>query len=164
TNGVVPLTVTFTNTSSGTITNDFWSFGDNATTSTLSTNVPHTYPTAGVYSVTLIASGPLGVRTNMKSSLIVAVNPPNTDVRPDRCQPCEFNLRNRGNGLNIAAHLRRDQHRRNNRNKRTRGGNWRAVLDCVRRQFHGRERRINERGGAVRASSVGRIHQLSPLH
>src|SRR5262249_8454144 len=43
TNGLKPLTVTFTDTSTGTITNRFWDFGDGSTTNTSSTSLTHTY-------------------------------------------------------------------------------------------------------------------------
>ena len=57
TNGAGPLTVTFTDSSTGPITNRFWSFGDGGTTNFVNaTNPTHTY-TDGVYNVTLIVSG-----------------------------------------------------------------------------------------------------------
>src|SRR6266478_478347 len=43
TNGVRPLTVTFTDSSTGTITNRFWDFGDGSTTNTTATSFAHTY-------------------------------------------------------------------------------------------------------------------------
>jgi PKD repeat protein len=70
-NGVEPLLVGFTDLSTGTITNRFWDFGDGATTNTVMTEVAHGYQ-AGVYDVTLIASGAAGVSTNRKSSYIAA--------------------------------------------------------------------------------------------
>jgi PKD repeat protein len=75
TNGAAPLTVTFTNTSVGTITNCLWDFGDTATSNTLAVTVPHTY-SAGTYPVTLVASGPVGVSTNTRIDCIVVTNPP----------------------------------------------------------------------------------------
>jgi sugar lactone lactonase YvrE len=53
TSGAVPLEVTFTNTSSGTLTASLWDFGDGIT-STLTSPV-HIYDTTGVYTVTLTA-------------------------------------------------------------------------------------------------------------
>jgi PKD repeat protein len=58
--GQVPLNVTFTNTSSGTITNAFWSFGDGTESNTISSRVIHTYNSAGSFSVSLTVSGPGG--------------------------------------------------------------------------------------------------------
>jgi uncharacterized repeat protein (TIGR01451 family) len=81
TNGTAPLAVTFTDTSTGTITNRFWSFGDSGTTNVTTNTVVHSYST-GTYSVTLIASGPLGASTNTQPNLIVVVNPAQLVVSP----------------------------------------------------------------------------------
>ena len=64
TNGSTPLTVTFTDASSGLITNWFWDFGDGMTTNTATTSVAHTYNTVGDETVELIVSGPGGSSTN----------------------------------------------------------------------------------------------------
>jgi RHS repeat-associated protein/uncharacterized repeat protein (TIGR01451 family) len=53
--GVTPLTVTFANTSTGSITTQTWNFGDGFT-STLA-NPVHRYDVAGTYTVTLSVSG-----------------------------------------------------------------------------------------------------------
>ncbi|HTS19012.1 MAG TPA: PKD domain-containing protein [Verrucomicrobiae bacterium] len=58
TNGSAPLTVTFTDTSPGPITNWFWSFGDGGTTNLATNTVVYTYATAGVYTVTEFITGP----------------------------------------------------------------------------------------------------------
>jgi len=71
TSGAEPLAVTLTDTSMGSITNRFWSFGDGCTTNTTATTVAHTYQ-AGTYGVTLIESGPAGVSTNAKPNFVVA--------------------------------------------------------------------------------------------
>jgi PKD repeat protein len=79
TNGTAPLTVTFTDTSTGSITNRFWSFGDGGTINTMTTSVQHVYPTVSSNSVTLIVSGLGGSNTNTKPNYIVvssAVPPP----------------------------------------------------------------------------------------
>ncbi len=57
TTGAVPLTVTFTDTSTGSITNWLWNFGDGGTTNIATNIVLHTYNAVGVYSVTEIVSG-----------------------------------------------------------------------------------------------------------
>ncbi len=72
TTGSEPLNVTFTDTSTGTITNRFWSFGDGATTNVTTNVVSHVY-TAGVYSVTLIVGGPAGASTNTQFNYITAL-------------------------------------------------------------------------------------------
>ena len=82
TNGVVPFGVTFTDTSTGTITNRAWSFGDGGMLSTNGTSVMHTYNMAGTNTVRLIASGPVGVSTNNKPNLIVGINPADLAVTP----------------------------------------------------------------------------------
>ncbi len=76
TNGVAPLGVTFTDTSTGSITNWNWNFGDGNTTNLAATSVLHTYGTAGVYTVTEIVSGPGGSSTNTKVGYITASTPP----------------------------------------------------------------------------------------
>ncbi len=70
TNGAAPLSVTFTDSSTGPITNRSWKFGDGGTASFAdATNPTHTY-TAGVYTVSLIVSGRGGSSTNTVANLI----------------------------------------------------------------------------------------------
>ncbi len=71
--GNAPLLVSFTDTSTGTITSRLWAFGDGAT-STLQ-NPTHSYA-AGTFSVSLTVNGPDGTNTLTKPNLIVAVNAP----------------------------------------------------------------------------------------
>jgi len=75
TSGNAPLPVTFTDTSTGTITNRFWNFGDGTTSTSLATSVQHTYTTARTNTVQLIVSGPAGVSTNTQSNYIVVTTP-----------------------------------------------------------------------------------------
>ena len=83
TNGLVPLAVTFTDTSTGTITNRSWSFGDGGTTNTLNTTVVHTYNLVGTNTVVLVVTGPLGASTNSRVNYIVVTNiPPQQVVSP----------------------------------------------------------------------------------
>jgi fibronectin-binding autotransporter adhesin len=51
--GVAPTTPTFTDNSTGVITNRHWDFGDGNTLDTTATSVPHTYSVIGTYTVTL---------------------------------------------------------------------------------------------------------------
>jgi len=74
TNGTAPLLVTFTDTSSGTITNRFWDFGDSSSTNTINSTVVHTYA-AGTDTVELVVSGPGGVSTNIKPNYITVFTP-----------------------------------------------------------------------------------------
>jgi len=75
TNGFAPLTVAFTDTSTGSITNRFWDFGDTTTTNVTTNGVSHTYA-AGTNDVTLVVSGAGGSSTNTKSGYITATTPP----------------------------------------------------------------------------------------
>ncbi len=74
TNGVTPLGVTFTDTSSGSPTSWSWTFGDTGTSTLQSPG--HTYTTPGIYTVSLIASNSGGSSTNTKANLITAIAPP----------------------------------------------------------------------------------------
>jgi PKD repeat protein len=76
TNGVVPLTVTFADTSTGSIANWFWSFGDGNTTNATTNSMRHTYITPGTYSVTEIVNGPAGSSTNTWANYISVSLPP----------------------------------------------------------------------------------------
>src|SRR5262249_45567703 len=76
TSGQLPLTVTFTDTSSGYVTNRFWDFGDGSTTNTGFGNVTHTYTIPGTNTVKLIATGPAGSDTRIRANYIVAGGQP----------------------------------------------------------------------------------------
>jgi uncharacterized delta-60 repeat protein len=83
TSGVAPLAVTFTDNSTGTITNWFWDFGDGTTLTTLDSIVVKTYSTPGTNAVVLAVSGPLGTSTSLRTNyIIVAAAPPSVDVQP----------------------------------------------------------------------------------
>ncbi len=70
--GFAPLKVVFGDTSTGTITNWLWTFGDGHTlTNTVSRNATNSYATAGTYTVSLKATGPGGNNTITKSALVV---------------------------------------------------------------------------------------------
>ncbi len=75
TTGMAPLTVQFTNLSTGDITDYSWTFGDGGT-STLA-NPSHTYNSDGTYTVGLTVTGPAGTHSTIKPSLIkVGSQPP----------------------------------------------------------------------------------------
>jgi parallel beta-helix repeat protein len=78
TSGTAPLTVTFTNTSSGAYTSNLWHFGDGAT-STLE-NPTHVYTTARAYTVALTVSGADDTDTITRANYII-VNTPSTGIR-----------------------------------------------------------------------------------
>ena len=73
--GAVPLPVAFTDTSTGSITNRFWDFGDGTTTNTLAVSVSHIYASTGTNTVRLIVSGPVGVSTSTQGSAVIATVP-----------------------------------------------------------------------------------------
>jgi PKD repeat protein len=74
--GIAPLTVTFTSTSTGAITDYLWDFGDGIT-STLQ-NPSHTYANAGLYTVNLTVTGPGGADTRARADYITVSEPPPT--------------------------------------------------------------------------------------
>ncbi len=73
TSGDAPLTVTFTDQSTGTVTAWSWDFGD-GTTST-EQNPTHTYNSAGTYTVTLTASNSCDSDTQTKTDYITVTEP-----------------------------------------------------------------------------------------
>ncbi|MGD0813383.1 MAG: PKD domain-containing protein [Verrucomicrobiota bacterium] len=76
TSAVAPLTVTFSDASTGIVTNWLWNFGDGATSNTSTTlSMAHTYTNAGVYSVTETVTGPGGTNTNTQTGLITVLTP-----------------------------------------------------------------------------------------
>ena len=68
TTGPAPLSVTFTNLSTGDFTTSLWNFGDGSTSS--ATNPSHTYALPGVYTVSLTVSGKGGSQTLVRSDYI----------------------------------------------------------------------------------------------
>jgi PKD repeat protein len=61
--------VTFTDTSTGSITNRFWDFGDGGTTNVTTNSVTHTYA-GGHYDVALTVTGPGGSSTDTQPNYI----------------------------------------------------------------------------------------------
>ena len=66
--GKVPLTVSFTDQSTGSISSRTWSFGDGGASS--SQNPSHTYTKPGKFTVSLTVSGPGGDDTSVKAEYI----------------------------------------------------------------------------------------------
>jgi PKD repeat protein len=73
TSGSAPLTVTFTDQSTGGVTSWSWDFGDGSPASTVQ-NPSHTYTVAGTYTVSLTATGPGGTNTNTKTDYITVTH------------------------------------------------------------------------------------------
>ena len=72
TNGSAPLKVTFSDASTGTITNWLWNFGDGHTyTNAVSGSTSHTYTNAGSYTVSLMTAGPGGTSTSTSNNYVV---------------------------------------------------------------------------------------------
>ncbi len=74
TSGCAPLTVTFTDQSTGDITSWSWTFGDGG--SSTSQNPSHQYTSAGNYTVTLTVTGPGGSDGETKTNYITVSVPP----------------------------------------------------------------------------------------
>jgi PKD repeat protein len=74
TSGNVPLTVNFTDLSTGDITSRSWTFGDTGTST--AQNPSHTYSSAGTYPVSLTVTGPGGSDVETKTNYITVANPP----------------------------------------------------------------------------------------
>ena len=73
TSGERPLTVQFTDESTGIVTKREWDFGDGNTST--DQNPVHTYTMAGTYTVTLTATGPGGSDNKTKTDYIVVKEP-----------------------------------------------------------------------------------------
>ncbi|MGH8470457.1 MAG: PKD domain-containing protein, partial [Gammaproteobacteria bacterium] len=73
TSGTAPLTVTFTDTSTGNITTWSWNFGDGTTSS--SKNATKIYTKPGSYSVGLTVTGPAGSNTATRTISVAAAAP-----------------------------------------------------------------------------------------
>jgi PKD repeat protein len=74
TSGTAPLTVQFTDTSTGSPTSWSWNFGDGATST--AQNPSHTYSGAGSYSVTLTVSNANGSNTSPATAISVSTSAP----------------------------------------------------------------------------------------
>lgn len=83
TNGIAPLTVTFTDLSSGSITNRLWLFGDGDSLLTTNVSVSHTYAGEGSFSVSLAVEGLGGTITNTKPGYVSVIVYPPGDANGD---------------------------------------------------------------------------------
>ena len=72
--GETPLSVSFTNLSTGTVTSWSWDFGDGAMSS--AQHATHVYSAPGTYTVALTAIGPGGNAKETKTDYITAIPPP----------------------------------------------------------------------------------------
>ena len=74
TSGNAPLSVQFTNSSTGSIASYLWAFGDGGSSGAASPS--HAYAIPGTYTVTLTVTGPGGTSTSTRPSYITANWPP----------------------------------------------------------------------------------------
>jgi len=81
TSGEAPLTVLFTDTSSGTIDSWYWDFGDGSTSTAAS--AAYTYTIPGTYSVSLTVAGPGGESTVTENNLVTVDQPLVADFQVD---------------------------------------------------------------------------------
>ncbi len=72
TDGLEPLTVQFTDQSTGDISDWAWYFDNDGTVDSTAQNPSHTYETAGNYTVHLMVTGPGGSNTMTKTNYITA--------------------------------------------------------------------------------------------
>jgi len=86
TSGIEPLTVSFTDQSTGDITSWSWSFG-NGETST-DQNPTHTYKTADTYTVSLTVTGPGGSDAKTISDYILVQEDSDGDGLSDTLENC----------------------------------------------------------------------------
>ncbi|MEO2144589.1 MAG: PKD domain-containing protein, partial [bacterium] len=74
TSGTSPLTVAFSDASTGVVSSYAWAFGDGGT-STIQ-NPSHIYTSAGIYTVSLTVTGPGGVDTATEVDYVTVTDPP----------------------------------------------------------------------------------------
>ncbi len=72
--GAAPLTVTFTDNSTGTISNRCWTFGDGTSSNTTLSTLAHTYAWTGTNTVTLQVSGILGDHTLTRTNFVTVLS------------------------------------------------------------------------------------------
>jgi PKD repeat protein len=76
TTGVRPLTVTFTDSSTGPVDTWSWDFNNDTIEDSTEQNPMYTYAAAGTYTVSLTISGPAGSSTQTKTDYITVNEPP----------------------------------------------------------------------------------------
>ncbi len=86
TSGCAPLTVYFTDQSTGNITSWNWTFGDGGTST--DQNPSHQYTSAGSYNVTLNVTGGCGSDTETKTNYITVYAGPTADAGNDTSISC----------------------------------------------------------------------------
>ncbi len=94
--GVEPLTVAFTDLSTGDITGYAWDFENDGVVDSTEQNPGHTYPAAGMYTVNLTVTGPGGSDDEVEYITVTAAPAP-AQVRAEiRIEPETLNLKSSG--------------------------------------------------------------------
>jgi ELWxxDGT repeat protein len=103
TNGCAPLTVNFTDQSTGTYDNWFWDFGDGSNST--AQDPSHSYDSAGNYTVSLTISNGCGDDTETKVNYIQVISgySVDIDIKPG-VSPNDINLRSKGKLVPVAIH------------------------------------------------------------
>jgi PKD repeat protein len=78
--GYAPLTVTFTDLSTGNPDNWYWDFGDGSTST--GPNQEHSYLLPGTYTVTLTVSNAKGTDAETQEIIVSAPTPPVEEITP----------------------------------------------------------------------------------
>ena len=76
TSGVAPLTVAFTDTSTGAVTSWAWDFTNDGTVDATTKNATHTYASAGTYTVNLTVTNAAGSDSEVKTNYITVTTAP----------------------------------------------------------------------------------------
>ena len=90
--GAAPMTVQFTDTSTGAPTAWQWDFDNNGTVDSTQQNPAHTYTQNGIYSVRLVASNLGGSTTSVQTNLINVGPSPNPALNMIEIQPGTFSM------------------------------------------------------------------------
>jgi formylglycine-generating enzyme required for sulfatase activity len=90
--GAAPMTVQFTDTSTGAPTGWQWDFDNNGTVDSTVQNPSHTYTQNGIYSVRLVASNLGGSTTSVQTNLINVGPSPNPLLNMIEIQPGSFSM------------------------------------------------------------------------
>jgi len=90
TNGTVPFTVHFSDSSSGNITNWQWDFGDG--NSSTEQNPTHTYEVVDTFTVSLTVTGPSGSDKKTRINYIIVKNPSGVTDKDDSALLAKYEL------------------------------------------------------------------------
>lgn len=137
--GTAPLSVNFTDQSSGSPTSWSWDFGDAATST--AQNPQHSFTNAGTYTVSLTASNTCGSADEIKTGYITVLTPP-----PQQCDDfADGDLSNWGNSFGtwtaIGSYMKGNSNTNNARKTSPFGSYSTASIDADIRMNAGRNQR-----------------------